>query len=300
MTTLTKESIAHWFKSLQDSICAQIEATDQEGKFREDLWTRDAGGGGRTRILQNGQIIEKGGVNFSAVEGPTPQKILDALKLSKSDFFATGVSIVMHPYNPFVPIIHMNVRYFEMSNGIKWFGGGIDLTPHYINEQDAIYFHTELKEICDQHNEGYYSTFKQQADDYFFLPHRNETRGIGGIFYDRLNSNSATDLDKHFSFTKSVGNAFAPIYCQLMARHAKDNFEQQHKNWQSLRRSRYVEFNLLFDKGTKFGIDTNGRTESILMSMPPMAQWAYCYSPEADSEEEKTQKLLRKRINWIK
>ena len=180
---MTKESIAEEFKLLQDSICLALETTDGIGKFSEDLWQREAGGGGRTRTIGNGNVIEKGGVAFSAVHGETPAKILEALNLPKSDFFATGVSIVLHPRSPMVPIIHMNVRYFEMSNGTYWFGGGIDLTPHYVDDSDARWFHTQLKNVCDKHDTANYPRFKTWADDYFYIKHRKETRGIGGIFF---------------------------------------------------------------------------------------------------------------------
>ena len=261
---ISKEQIQREFESLQDRICSALEKADGKGRFLEDRWNREGGGGGKTRIIE-GKIIEKGGVNFSAVYGKLPEKIGNALNLpSESDFFATGVSIVLHPHNPHVPIIHMNVRYFEINSKNAetkwWFGGGIDLTPHYVVGEDASFFHKELKKICDQHDPSYYPKFKQWADDYFFLPHRNETRGIGGIFFDRL---SGDDQTKHFEFVKSVGNAFAPIYTHLMKRNSDKPFSEKEKDWQLHRRGRYVEFNLVWDKGTKFGLDTNGRTESI-------------------------------------
>lgn len=295
---MIKEFIADWFKELQDSICQSLEELDGKACFEEDAWTREEGGGGRTRLIQKGNVIEKGGVNFSAVHGKTPQKILNALKLEEADFFATGVSIVLHPKSPHVPIIHMNVRYFEMSNGIKWFGGGIDLTPHYVNEDDATFFHKELKTVCDQFHESYYSKFKTWADDYFYIPHRNETRGIGGIFFDQLKEDDIHTLDGRFQFVQAIGKAFAPTYCAIAKKHLKDEITEEHKEWQLLRRSRYVEFNLVYDKGTKFGLDTNGRTESILMSMPPLAQWVYNHQVKENSEEEKTLSLLIKGINW--
>lgn len=295
---MTKEFIADWFKELQDSICQSLEKLDGKACFEEDAWTREEGGGGRTRLIQKGNVIEKGGVNFSAVHGKTPQKILTALKLEEADFFATGVSIVLHPQSPHVPIIHMNVRYFEMSNGIKWFGGGIDLTPHYVNEDDAKFFHEELKTVCDQFHESYYSKFKTWADDYFYIPHRNETRGIGGIFFDQLKEDDIHTLAGRFQFVQAVGNAFAPTYCAIAKKHLNDEITEEHKEWQLLRRSRYVEFNLVYDKGTKFGLDTNGRTESILMSMPPLAQWVYNHQTKENSAEEKTLSLLKKGINW--
>lgn len=294
---INKESIAEWFKALQDHICREIEALEASSRFREDEWERPGGGGGRSRILE-GSVIEKGGVNFSAVHGETPEKILKALNLEKSDFFATGVSIVMHPSNPFVPIIHMNVRYFEMSNGTKWFGGGIDLTPHYVSEQEAAYFHANLKSVCDKHDKSYYSRFKKWADDYFYIHHRKETRGVGGIFFDRLSPEDDNQLNALFSFVQDVGNSFAPLYTQLVRKNMLKSYKEAHKKWQLIRRSRYAEFNLVYDKGTKFGLETDGRIESILMSMPPMATWVYNHTPEAESAEEQTLHLLKKEINW--
>ncbi len=300
---LSKEQIQLEFESLQDSICQSLEEADGLGRFKEDQWRRDGGGGGKTRIIE-GKVIEKGGVNFSAVHGQLPQKIGTALKLPlESKFYATGVSIVLHPHNPHVPIIHMNVRYFEIESdqlekGTKWwFGGGIDLTPHYIVEEDASYFHNRLKSICDQHDSEYYQRFKTWADDYFFLSHRNETRGIGGIFFDRLSSDD--EKSNIFDFVKNVGNAFAPIYTELMRKNKAKPFSEKEKDWQLHRRGRYVEFNLVWDKGTKFGLDTNGRTESILMSLPSTAKWSYNYEVEQNSPEEKTLKLLKKDIDWV-
>ncbi len=295
---INKEYITTFFKGLQDEICTALEEADTLAKFQEEVWERDGGGGGRSRIIAEGKIIEKGGVGFSAVHGETPEKILNALKLDKSDFFATGVSIVIHPRSPMVPIIHMNVRYFEMSNGTWWFGGGIDLTPHYVDETDAKYFHTTLKHVCDQHDDSYYAKFKAWADDYFFIKHRNETRGVGGIFFDRLNESSGKTKEELFNFVKDVGRSFAPIYTSLMKKNHELSYNDTDVNWQMLRRSRYVEFNLVLDAGTKFGLDTNGRTESILMSMPPMAKWVYNYQPQ-NEREIKTLSYLKKNINWI-
>lgn len=298
--SMKKEEISAWFSELQTTICQDLEVADGFGKFQKDKWTRPEGGGGLSRVIINGDVIEKGGVNFSAVSGPTPEKIIQALQIPQEDFFATGVSIVLHPKNPYVPIIHMNVRYFEMDSGNYWFGGGIDLTPHYIDKDEAKTFHLGLKSVCDQFNSSWYNEYKKWADDYFYLGHRNETRGVGGIFFDRLNE-SKTGLTKSelFEFVQKVGLQFSRLYTPLMISNKSKTFGQDQLHWQSLRRSRYVEFNLLHDKGTKFGIDTNGRTESILMSMPPTASWQYDYSPTKDSEEWKTQELLKKGIDWI-
>ncbi|MCH7396922.1 oxygen-dependent coproporphyrinogen oxidase [Belliella sp. DSM 107340] len=296
---MNKDQIANDFKKIQDHICKELELADGKAIFKEDLWKRQEGGGGRTRIIQNGNIIEKGGVAFSAVEGPTPDKILQKLNLEKSDFFATGVSIVIHPESPMVPIIHMNIRYFEMSNGVNWFGGGIDLTPHYVDEKDAKFFHQAVKDTCDQFDESYYPKFKKWADDYFFIKHRNETRGVGGIFFDRLTSKDPEEMNSIFEFVKAIGYLFPKVYTHFMKNNHSIPFGKNEKSWQALRRGRYVEFNLVWDAGTKFGLDTNGRTESILMSMPPLASWEYMHQVEAGSKEAKTLELLTKGVDWV-
>ena len=307
---INRIEISNWLKNLQNSICSALEKADGKSKFEEENWTREEGGGGRTRIIREGNVIEKGGVLFSAVEGDAPdflfkEKEHTASKESspnpeavKPKFFATGVSIVIHPKNPMVPIIHMNIRYFEMSGGIKWLGGGIDLTPHYIFDEDSKFFHAELKKVCDKHHADYYSKFKKWADDYFYIPHRRETRGIGGIFFDRLNEGNEMDFEKNMSFWKEVGETFAPVYTELIERNKNKSFTEKNKEWQLLRRGRYVEFNLVYDKGTKFGLETNGRVESILMSLPKLAGWEYDFKPEKNSEEEKTLNLLKKGIAW--
>ncbi len=280
-------------RSLQVEICKELEELDGIGKFREDEWVRDEGGGGRTRVLE-GKIIEKGGVNFSAVFGPTPQKILRALGLEECDFFATGVSIVLHPHHPMIPIIHMNVRYFEMSNGVYWFGGGIDLTPHYVNMEEAVQFHKQLREVCDRHDPSFYHRFKPWADKYFYLPHRGENRGVGGIFFDRLDENSEQlSKEQLLDFVLDVGRQFVPIYRPLVQQNRDLPISPNQKDWQYHRRGRYVEFNLVWDKGTKFGLDTGGRTESILMSLPPRAAWSYSHEVERDSQEQNTLDILQ-------
>ncbi|MGZ3999097.1 MAG: oxygen-dependent coproporphyrinogen oxidase [Mucilaginibacter sp.] len=297
---ITKEQIAAGYQTIQDEICLALEQCDGKAKFEEELWERDGGGGGRTRILQNGNIFERGGVNFSAVYGRLPEAMKKALKVEQDDFFATGVSIVIHPNHPMVPIIHMNIRYFEMpGSDVKWFGGGIDLTPHYIVEDDARFFHQTLKSACDSYDLDFYNRFKTWADDYFFIKHRNETRGIGGIFYDKLAATDKLNWEQIFEFSKAVGRSFAPVYTELVNRNRDKAFTEAQQLWQYQRRSRYVEFNLVYDAGTKFGLETNGRIESILMSLPPTAKWVYDYHPEPGSEEEKTLSLLKKGINWV-
>jgi coproporphyrinogen III oxidase len=295
---LSKEAIAERFMTLQDSICKALEQADGKATFQEDAWKREKGGGGRTRVIIHGNVFEKGGVNFSAVHGPTPETILRALNLPAADFYATGVSIVIHPVNPRVPIIHMNVRYFEMTNGTWWFGGGIDLTPHYIVEADAALFHNTLKATCDKHKSEFYQDFKKWADDYFYIPHRKETRGIGGIFFDRLDAKTGLTKEALFDFVIGVGETFAPVYTKLVAKNKDLPYGEQEKQWQLLRRGRYVEFNLVYDKGTKFGLDTDGRTESILMSLPETASWIYNHQVVAGSAEEQTLALLRKGVEW--
>jgi coproporphyrinogen III oxidase len=295
---LTKENIADWFKQLQLETCQALEIADGKAKFSSDKWSREEGGGGDSRIVQHGNVIEKGGVNFSAVWGNAPAMLVKELNLSSNNsrFFASGVSIVIHPENPFVPIIHMNVRYFEIDENTWWFGGGIDLTPIYVDKEEAHFFHNQLKIACDKHDPNFYSDFKKWADDYFFIKHRNETRGIGGIFFDKLNSGKTKE--KLFAFVKEIGNSFAPTYTQIIGKKRNLAFTAENKQWQFLRRGRYAEFNLVYDRGTKFGLETNGRVESILMSLPPQANWIYNHLPIRNSLENQTVTFLRKGIQW--
>ncbi|NJB86644.1 coproporphyrinogen III oxidase [Lewinella marina] len=291
--------ITEYFRQLQDSICGSLAAADH-ADFTEDEWDRPGGGGGRARVLL-GNDIEKGGVNFSAVHGELPPAAAASLLADAEEtaFYATGVSIVLHPRNPHVPIIHMNVRYFELEGGRFWFGGGIDLTPHYIDREQAAWFHQQLRNTCDAFDPAYYPRFKQWADDYFFIPHREETRGVGGIFYDRLEpATEGKTKAELFDFTAAVGETFAPTYLHLLDLNRDKAVSEQERRWQELRRGRYVEFNLVWDRGTKFGLTTNGRTESILMSLPPLAGWTYDYRPEPGSREAETLSLLRKGVDW--
>ncbi len=297
---MTKEYIAEAYQKIQDEITQALEVLDGSAKFEEEIWEREGGGGGRTRIIQNGNILEKGGVNFSAVHGKLPEPIKKAFGVDEDEFFATGVSIVIHPNNPHVPIIHMNIRYFELNEQIRWFGGGIDLTPHYVVDEDAKFFHQQLKNVCDKHKNTFYSEFKTWADNYFFIKHRNETRGIGGVFYDKLTpEKTGLSYEEIFNFSCDLGRTFTPTYIELVNRHRNQSYSQREKDWQLLRRGRYVEFNLVYDSGTKFGLETNGRIESILMSLPAQANWFYDFKAEPGSEEQRTLDLLKKNINWV-
>ncbi|MCF8460537.1 MAG: oxygen-dependent coproporphyrinogen oxidase [Flavobacteriales bacterium] len=295
----TKEEISAWFRNLQLHICAELEAEDGKAKFVEDNWERPGGGGGHTRVIQHGNVFEKGGVNFSAVHGELSENMVKALGISSKEFFATGVSIVIHPINPFVPIIHMNVRYFELSDGTYWFGGGIDLTPHYVQEVDAKFFHSQLKNTCDKFDAAYFPKFKNWADDYFYIPHRKETRGVGGIFFDRLKEEGSKSKVEIWNFVQAVGETFAPTYRQIVSRNKNQEYSEANLQWRNLRRGRYVEFNLVYDKGTKFGLETDGRVESILMSLPENASWFYNFVPEPTGAEAQTLAHLVKGTDWI-
>ena len=299
------QEVKSFFIDLQDNICAAIENSDGKAKFIQDNWTRKGGGGGRTRVIQDGSVIDKGGVNWSGVEGELPDNIQRALGLESKYFFATGVSIVMHPVNPMVPIIHMNVRYFETRKNKNspiiedsWFGGGIDLTPHYVVNEDATWFHKQLKSVCDKNSSEYYDAHKKWADDYFYIKHRKETRGVGGIFFDRMRADENNSLKDLFKYVQGIGEQFAPIYTRLMRKNSKLSYGEKELEWQRIRRGRYVEFNLVYDKGTKFGLDTDGRIESILMSLPRLASWPYDFQTDKGSNEALTNEKLKKGIDW--
>lgn len=294
-----KEEIAEWFQGLQDRICAALEQEDGKATFQEDKWEHHSGGGGRTRLIQDGNVFEKGGVNFSQVTGKLSEAAQKALGIEGAGFFATGVSIVIHPTSPRVPIIHMNVRYFELDNGRWWFGGGIDLTPIYVVPDDARYFHQQLKASCDAHDPAYYPEFKPWADRYFYIKHRSETRGIGGIFFDRLEETEQHTKADRWNFVKQVGETFAPTYVEIVQRNRALEYGPTEKAWQMMRRGRYVEFNLVYDRGTRFGLETGGRTESILMSLPKVAGWEYDFKPEPGSAEVDTLAALRHPKDWV-
>jgi coproporphyrinogen III oxidase len=270
-----------FFTYLQDKICAAMEEADGEARFREDNWLREGGGGGRTRVMEEGAVFEKAGVNFSAVQGTLPEEFAAKIKLGQGrDFFATGVSLVLHPRNPYLPTVHANFRYLEKGDA-SWFGGGSDLTPYYPFREDVVHFHRTLKDACDKHDPEYYPRFKKWCDEYFFIKHRDETRGVGGIFFDYLQG----DMEKLFAFVKEVGEAFLPGYLPIVERRRGQSYGEREREFQLIRRGRYAEFNLVYDRGTTFGLETRGRTESILMSLPPLARWVYDYKPQLGTAE---------------
>ncbi|MCG3161782.1 MAG: Oxygen-dependent coproporphyrinogen-III oxidase [Acidobacteria bacterium] len=270
-----------FFSYLQDKICAALEETDGNARFRKDDWRREGGGGGRTRVMEEGAIFEKAGVNFSAVEGVLPEEFARKIELGEGrEFFATGISLVLHPRNPYIPTVHANFRYLEKGDA-SWFGGGSDLTPYYPFREDVIHFHQTLKAACDKHDPDHYPRFKKWCDEYFFIKHRGETRGVGGIFFDYLQG----DMNKLFAFVKDAGEAFLPAYLPILERRRDHDYGQREREFQLIRRGRYAEFNLVYDRGTIFGLETRGRTESILMSLPPLARWVYDYKPEPGTAE---------------
>ncbi len=291
---MLKNRASEFFRTLQGEITSALEVLDGS-KFHEDQWERPGGGGGRTRVMTEGNLFEKAGVNFSAVHGESPAMLASG---QGSEFFATGVSLVLHPRSPKIPTVHANFRYFEQSNGEAWFGGGMDLTPYYLVEEDAIHFHRMIKSTCDKHDANYYGRFKKWCDEYFFIKHRNETRGIGGLFFDHLKGNSEY-LENIFSFVQDVGRTFLPAYLPIAEIHKKESYTEAERNWQHLRHGRYVEFNLVYDRGTLFGLQTSGRTESILMSLPTLARWDYDVNPERGSEEEKLVQVLKNPREWV-
>ncbi|MEZ9901564.1 oxygen-dependent coproporphyrinogen oxidase [Vibrio breoganii] len=288
MAQVDKEAVKRFLLQLQDTICAELEAADGKAIFIEDAWTREQGGGGRTRVLKGGATIEQGGVNFSHVFGDKMPGSATAHRpeLAGRKFEAMGVSLVIHPNNPFIPTSHANVRFFiaekEGSEPIWWFGGGFDLTPFYPFEEDCQHWHDTAKQLCAPFGDDVYAEHKKWCDDYFFLPHRNETRGVGGLFFDDLNQ---WGFEKSFAYMRAVGEGFTKGYLPIVEKRKETPFTDQHRQFQLYRRGRYVEFNLVYDRGTLFGLQSKGRTESILMSMPPLARWEYNYQVEEGSHE---------------
>jgi len=285
------------FISLQDLFCQELEAVDGRSQFRADEWKRQGGGGGLTRVISDGAIFEKGGVNFSAVEGELPDAFASRIELGEGrSFFATGVSLVMHPLNPHIPTVHCNFRYLEKGNA-AWFGGGTDLTPYYPVREDVAHFHRTLKAACDRHDKTYYDRFKKWCDEYFYIKHRGEMRGCGGIFFDYL-TGDADNLESLFAFVRDVGEAFVEAYLPIVRKRSDTKFSERERKFQLIRRGRYAEFNLVYDRGTTFGLETRGRTESILMSLPPVAAWDYDFKPEPGSVEDAAMSFFQPQ-DWL-
>jgi coproporphyrinogen III oxidase len=300
-----KEEWISFIEQLQNDICNVLEISDGKAKFIEDKWDRKEGGGGKTRVISNGNIFEKGGVNTSVVFGNVTALMRAQLKIEGTKWFACGLSLVIHPLNPFVPTVHCNYRMFELYDEAdevadRWFGGGTDLTPYYLFEEDAIHFHSTYKNVCNKFDIGFYSSFKKTCDDYFVNTHRNnERRGIGGIFYDYQRPDDKKDAGFWIKFGEACGKAFIPSYLPIVEKRKNISFNQEHKHWQEIRRGRYTEFNLVHDRGTLFGLKTNGRTESILMSLPPTVRFEYDYKPQPGSEEDRLLQICMHPQDWV-
>jgi coproporphyrinogen III oxidase len=300
-----KENWIKYIEGLQNRICTALDECDGKAKFIEDQWQRPEGGGGKTRVISDGNVFEKGGVNTSVVFGSVSEAMKTQLKIDGAKWFACGLSLVLHPVNPFVPTVHCNYRMFELYNENdevidRWFGGGTDLTPYYLFEEDAEHFHQTYKNVCDKFDLSFYPTFKKNCDDYFVNTHRNnERRGIGGIFYDYQKPDANKDANFWMNFSKVCGDAFLPAYIPIVEKRKNCSFSAAQKHWQEIRRGRYVEFNLIHDRGTLFGLKTNGRTESILMSLPPTVRFEYNYQPEKGSEEEKLLQACLQPQEWV-
>lgn len=316
------KKVSQFMRKLQEDICEGLEKLDGKETFKEDSWDRPGGGGGRSRVIREGDVFEQGGVNFSEVWGSQlPPSILKHRPEAEGHgFYATGTSMVLHPKNPYIPTVHLNYRYFE-AGPVWWFGGGLDLTPYYPFAEDAAHLHRTLKQACDRHHPEYYSVFKQWCDEYFYLKHRQEMRGVGGIFFDyqdgrgelyrgpnpegpageyskQLSEVTPRSWEKLFEFVEDCGNAFLPAYVPIVERRRSLAYGDRERNFQLYRRGRYVEFNLVYDRGTIFGLQTNGRTESILMSLPPLVRWEYGYQPEPNTPEKELYEVFLKPQNW--
>lgn len=318
----SREQVKQLMQQLQDKICNALEKLDGKGTFKEDSWEREEGGGGRSRVMSNGAVFEQGGVNFSEVWGSQlpPSILAQRPEAAGHGFFATGTSMVLHPRNPYIPTVHLNYRYFE-AGPVWWFGGGADLTPYYPFAEDAAHFHRTLKQACDAHHPEYYPVFKRWCDEYFYLKHRQETRGVGGLFFDyqdgtaplyrgpdkngpaaayssKIKAFEPRSWEELFAFAKECGEAFLPAYIPIVERRRAMEYGDRERNFQLYRRGRYVEFNLVYDRGTIFGLQTNGRTESILMSLPPLVRWEYGYHPEPNTPEANLYETFLKPQDW--
>ena len=318
----SKAQVGQFLRDLQDSICSKLEAVDGGSTFREDAWDRPEGGGGRSRVIREGDLLEQGGVNFSEVWGDKlpPSILKQRPEAAGHGFYATGTSMVLHPCNPYVPTVHLNYRYFE-AGPVWWFGGGIDLTPYYPFSEDVVHFHQTMRAACNQHHSEYYPVFKPWCDEYFYLKHRQEMRGVGGIFFDyqdgqgmlyhgphpegpaaqysaQLGEVPTRSWSELFAFVQSCGEAFLPAYVPIAEKRRGTKYGDRERNFQLYRRGRYVEFNLVYDRGTIFGLQTNGRTESILMSLPPLVRWEYCFEPEPNTPESELYETFLKPQDW--
>lgn len=296
------ERTRFYFEQLQLRICSALEALEPEKRFNEDRWemadgrrSDKSGGGGLTRVLEGGIVIEKAGVNTSAVRGALPESLALKMNIPPTTYYASGISVIIHPLSPMVPTVHANFRYFEQAHGDCWFGGGIDLTPYYPYDEDIRHFHATLKAACDKHNIDYYPRFKKWCDEYFYVKHREETRGVGGLFFDYLRG----DAEHYFEFVKSVGDVFLDAYLPIVKKRMNEPWGERERAWQAQRRGRYVEFNLVYDRGTTFGLETKGRIESILISLPPKVEWHYNVNPEPNSREAKLVEILKSPKDWI-
>ena len=303
-----KEQFITLIHNLQDRICAELEHVDGEAQFQQDKWTREGGGGGITRVIANGRVFEKGGVNTSVVHGELPELIRERFGVEHGFFLAAGISLVIHPISPLVPTVHANYRYFELyeQQGGEavdaWFGGGADLTPYYLDENDARHFHEQHKKACDAVDTALYTSFKSQCDAYFHNAHRGESRGIGGIFYDYMRpADAETGLTNSqlLELAQRNGQAFIDAYIPIAIKNASLTYTEEQRYWQEIRRGRYVEFNLIHDRGTLFGLRTNGRVESILMSLPPRVRWDYDLQPARGSAEDALIEVLKSPRNWL-
>jgi len=302
-----KERFTQFIYDLQNEICTSLEDLDGKARFREDNWEREGGGGGLTRVIEKGDVFEKGGVNVSTVHGELPDLIRQRFEVDEGWFFAGGISLVIHPKSPMVPTVHANFRYFELYEDENmreirdaWFGGGADLTPYYLWEDDAVHFHQTLKGACDPHGKDLYPRFKKECDEYFYNDHREEARGIGGLFFDYLRANDRRSIEDWHAFTTSVGNVFIESYKPIVEKRKDEPYDKKQRYFQEIRRGRYVEFNLIHDLGTLFGLKTRGRTESILMSLPPEVRWDYDFQVEAGSPEADLIEVLKNPRAWVK
>jgi len=301
-----KNRFEAYIQNLQDEISDRLEQIDGNNQFRHDDWEREGGGGGHSRVIEKGDVFEKGGVNISTVHGELPDLIRQRFEVEQGWFWAGGISLVIHPQNPMVPTVHANFRYFELYDDAEmsevrdcWFGGGADLTPYYLWDEDAVHFHKVLKTACDKHGADLYPRFKKECDEYFYNTHRSEARGVGGLFFDYLRPTDERSAEDWYAFTTDVGDVFLDAYMPIVERRKDEPYDEQQRYFQEIRRGRYVEFNLIYDRGTLFGLKTKGRTESILMSLPPEVRWDYDFQVEEGSCEAYLIERLKNPINWI-